>query len=375
MFDVMNRTGQIDDLLAEICKELQLSPTQHSLAEQRYKAIGKWLADAPFFRLANPQIYPQGSLRLGTTVKPQGRQEYDLDFVLEFALRRDQFLNPVELLNAVESRLRESDTYRPMVTRMNRCIRVTYANDFYLDILPAIPDPSMGGTCLLIPDREARAWKPSNPRGYADWFTSRAVIRKLAEMRNNVEPLPDHETADEKEALKLAVQLIKRNRDIVFKSDTAGPAPISIVLTTLAAHSYSGQSSVSESLTAIFSGIVSQLPAGSRLRVPNPQNPKEDFSEKWDQIATGYPTFVAWIKSFQRQWAEVHNKTGLHGVGAVLEQLFGETVAQSAIRKQAVRLQNSRLTGALGVGTLGLIAPRASAASTRPIRTNTFYGD
>ena len=374
MFDITSRTGQIDDLLAGICEELQLSPTQHDLAEQRYKAIGKWLADSTFFRLANPQIYPQGSLSLGTTVKPQGRQEYDLDLVLEFALRREQLQNPVDLLNAVESRLKENDTYRPMVSRKNRCLRVTYANDFYLDILPAIPDPSLGGTCLLVPDREARVWKASNPRGYSSWFKSRAVIRKLAEVLNNVEPLPDHETADEKEALKLAVQLIKRNRDIIFKSEAAGPAPISIVLTTLAAQSYGGQRSVSESLTAIFAGIVSQLPAAGRLRVMNPQNPKEDFSEKWDQDVAGYPAFVAWLKSFQRQWAEAHNKTGLHSVGAILEQLFGEAVAQSAIKKQAVRLQNSRVRGALGVGGLSTLSSVATAAP-RIIRSNTFYGD
>ncbi|MFA6030735.1 MAG: nucleotidyltransferase [Elusimicrobiota bacterium] len=374
MFDFTSRAGQTDELLAGICEELQLSPTQHTLAEQRYRAIGKWLADSTFFRLANPQIYPQGSLSLGTTVKPLGCEEYDLDLVLEFALKREQFQNPVDLLNAVESRLRENDTYRPMVSRKNRCIRVTYANDFYLDILPAIPDPSLGGTCLLVPDREARTWKASNPRGYSAWFASRTALRKFAEMRNNIEPLPDHEAADEKEALKLVVQLIKRNRDIVFKSETAGPAPISIVLTTLAAHFYSGHNSISESLTSIFADIVSQLPISGRLRVMNPQNPKEDFSEKWDQDAVGYPAFVAWLKSFQRQWSELHNKTGVHEVGVVLNQLFGETVAQNALKKQAVRIQNSRSKGALRVGGLGTLSSVASAAP-RSISPNTFYGD
>jgi len=374
MFDVTTRTGQIDDLLANICEELQLSPTQHSTAEKRYQAIGKWLSESALFRVARPQIYPQGSLGLGTTVKPQGRQEYDLDLVCEFALRREQFANPVHLLDAVELRMKESEMYKSMVSRKNRCIRVTYANDFHLDILPAIPDPSQGGTCLLIPDYEARAWKASNPRGYAAWFAERTAVRKFAEAAKRVDPLPDHQNAAEKEPLKLAVQLIKRQRDITFKSAADGVAPISIVLTTLAGHAYSGERSVNDSLNVIFSGIIAQLPPYGRLRVLNPKNLNEHLSERWDQVPEAYPAFSAWIKSFQRQWAEANNKTGIHGLTSLLEQLFGETVTQNAVKKQASRIQESRLYGALGVGAVGAITTAASAA-TRRIPRNDFYGD
>ena len=35
---------QIEDLLERICGKLQISPTQHQSAEQKYHAIGDWLA-------------------------------------------------------------------------------------------------------------------------------------------------------------------------------------------------------------------------------------------------------------------------------------------------------------------------------------------
>jgi len=82
MFFTESFNLQLDDLLDRIGKKLQISPTQHQLAEERYKSIGRWLeADGSLLAPFNPVIYSQGSLRIGTTVRPRGRQEYDLDLV------------------------------------------------------------------------------------------------------------------------------------------------------------------------------------------------------------------------------------------------------------------------------------------------------
>ena len=97
---------QLDDLLERICLKLQLSPTQHKLAEDRYMAIANWLeVEGSPLQALLPIIYPQGSLRIGTTVKPWARQEYDLDFVCELQADWRQTLNPLALLDVVEGRL------------------------------------------------------------------------------------------------------------------------------------------------------------------------------------------------------------------------------------------------------------------------------
>ncbi|CAN5651536.1 hypothetical protein BH20ACI3_BH20ACI3_28170 [soil metagenome] len=105
-----------------------------------------------------------------------------------------------------------------------------------MDILPACPDPEAGGTCILVPDREARSWKASNPKGHAAWFEAQAQVTAHT-IKRYVEPVPTQEDADEKPPLKLATQLLKRRRDIMFLDDWDN-APISIVLTTLAAQHY-----------------------------------------------------------------------------------------------------------------------------------------
>src|SRR3712207_3431678 len=109
-------TTQLDDLLNRIGIKLQLSPTAHDLAAERYKAIAAWLrADGSPLAEYELEIYPQGSLRIGTTVKLRGRKEFDLDFVCEFQVDPSVFPDPIKLLDIIEARLLMHGTYRYMV--------------------------------------------------------------------------------------------------------------------------------------------------------------------------------------------------------------------------------------------------------------------
>ncbi len=257
--------SQLDDLLNRIGVKLQISATAYGQAEDRYNAIGDWLrAKGSPLAQYDPEIYRQGSLRIGTTVKPKGRNEYDLDLVCEFQMDKELFPEPVKLLDIVWDRLYSNEMYRPMIERMNRCLRVNYANQFHLDILPACPNPEAGLHCVVVPDCDADDWKDSNPKGYALWFESEAQRARAEFKRKNAEPLPEQQAFEELEPLKRAVQLMKRHRDVVFEK-TPKLAPISIVLTTLAAQHYQGQASVNEALRGILDGIIASIPSYGRL--------------------------------------------------------------------------------------------------------------
>jgi hypothetical protein len=287
---------QLDDLLDRIGKNLQIRPTQHQLAEERYKTIGSWLeASGSLLAPFKPVIYPQGSLRIGTTVRPRGRQEYDLDLVCQFLIDWCRISNPVTLLDAVEQRLRQHDTYKHMLERKNRCIRIKYANEFHLDILPACPDITCCSTCVVVPDRDTKEWRASNPKGYAAWFEARQNLVK-ALITERVEPLPIHEPFEIKATLQRVVQLLKRWRDIAYAKNP-DLAPVSIVLTTLAAQHYNGDQSVNAALMNVLDGIVASFSANGngRLVVLNPTNSKEDLSERWDEVPDAYKAFASGI--------------------------------------------------------------------------------
>jgi hypothetical protein len=360
----------LDRLLFEICEELQLSPHRHGQADDRYHAVSEVLeADGSPLSPFRPRIYPQGSMRLGTTVRPISGP-HDLDFVCELSLSHQQ-VEPIKLLQALYGHLKQHGVYREMVSLKNRCVRITYANEFYMDLLPACEDHSAGGTCIQVPDRDTRAWKPSDPIGYARWFLRKSVLSMRKMAADSAEPLPAHQTVADKAPLQLTVQLLKRWRDIHYANDPCS-APISIVLTTLAADNYNGESSVSEAISSVLHGMLEAVrraeASGSRLKVFNPSHILEDLSERWEDDKEAYRGFKTGIQQFSRRWDALLAVGG--NQNAELERLFGEPV-KTVLEKRAERLHESRFDKKLSIGTSGLLSSSAGAMRIPP---NTFHG-
>jgi hypothetical protein len=365
---------ELDDLLHRICNKLQITETQYGMAESRYKAVGKHLSrDDGMFVLLGPSIYPQGSFRIGTTVKPLKEQEYDLDIVYELDLAWAK-LNPEDVLKALERDLRTNPTYASIIERKNRCVRLNYANEFHMDILPACPNGTYekDGN-VKVPDRAAQEWKDSNPKGFAEWFNGRTEMLREFAAKADMQPLPPPESAERKLPLKRAVQLMKRHRDVAFKDNT-DQAPISIVISTLAGWHYQGELSVAGALERILERIVEGLPpAGQRLIVLNPTNTQEDLSERWDDDPAAYKAFVTWTQHFQELWSSIERATDKVKIADILSVMFGEEVTNQSFREQAEFVETARQQKLLGVSRgSGLIS--IGTPSNIPIPRNTFYG-
>jgi len=106
---------------------------------------------------------------LGTTGRPKGRVEYDVDLVCELQRLLLLIANPSCGLRLGQSAIQESEIYRRLTERKNRCVRLNYVVSFHLDILPACPDRLSGGTCIVVPTARHEAGKPATPLGYAAW--------------------------------------------------------------------------------------------------------------------------------------------------------------------------------------------------------------
>ncbi|MFC8563906.1 nucleotidyltransferase domain-containing protein [Peribacillus frigoritolerans] len=371
-------SNQLDDLLQRVGHKLQISKTQRELAEQRYNSVGTWLSDdQEFFKGKDVDIYPQGSLSISTTVKPQQQHEYDLDLVCEIK-ENWQGKDPIKLLDSIERRLKEHDIYKKMVERKNRCVRLNYANEFHMDILPAHPTDNGNNTNVKVPDRKAEDWKDSNPKGYAVWFNERSeqywngLLEKKATV--SIQPLPIDDDPNRKPPLKRAVQLIKRYRDIYFEDDPDS-APISIVLTTLAGKYYDGQVSVNDAIDVILEKILVNIPREGRLIVLNPISKNEDLSERWDGKPELYNSFVGFIRDFKQHWYELNKIQGIDEVAKELKVMFGENIINVSLKEQAELMEKARNKQALGVvGSSGLLVAAAKEPAIS-LRKNTFYGE
>ena len=365
----------VDELLTLICHHLQITDSQQTQAETRYQALGRVLETprSPLFG-HKPGLYPQGSLKLGTTVKPLGREEFDLDLVCELETDARRFPHPPQLITSIATYLNSLPAYVGRVRTKNRCVRIVYADQFHLDLLPACQDPSNGGTHLLVPDRNSQNWKPSNPKGYARWFESRcAHVPRLLEGKS--EPIPPKEPVVSKPTLKLVTQLLKRWRDRKYE-ERKNVAPISVVLTTLAGLHFNGQDSVSAALMEILDKIVGELPASNfRLVVLNPVNQDEDLSEKWDENPEAYRVFAKGITELRDQVHAIVEPQSLDLLCKKLSNVFGEDVSKTAITRFGRDLEQSRNTGSLYVQPhSGILSKLTTAGAATALRPHTFYG-
>ncbi|PWC93023.1 nucleotidyltransferase [Azospirillum sp. TSO5] len=381
------KKAHIVGVLEHICQALELTESQQRLAQERYEAVGNWLASSSDPLLRGLTIYPQGSVPLGTTVKPLARQEHDVDLVgWNGAL--PVTTQPSALKKAIGDRLRQSGHYKDILEEKPRCWRINYANEFHLDITPSISNPSCGAGGELVPDKPLKCWKPSNPKGYRAWFEKKAsmeptyrVMKSLGsgDMRANVEPFPTQ--APLKGVLRRTIQLAKRHRDVHFAKTDPSLAPISIIITTLAAKSYAYcvSSFVFDTELDLVESIIRFMPlfvdhghlnGKPQWYVWNETTQGENFAEKWNREPKLAGAFRAWQARALSDIQEMIGLAGLDTLNKSLAASFGEAPVAKAMGSLTSAVSEVRSAGGLTIRpTVGLAAGAGTV-----VRTNTFFG-
>ena len=340
---------QREDLLTRIAVSLELDETRKQRMDSAYNAVYDILKkDEVFFSKVDFLVYPQGSKAIGTTVKPRGKEEFDLDITVEI---RDPYYNYTssEIYNHLIRVLSSSDVYKEKLVKKNRCARINYVGDFHMDILPGCIVIN-GDSKIMVPDRELSSWSSSNPKGYSNWFTQKAetvvdsylnkafrTFSALNEAKAEQEELPDDDVYS-KEPLKRAVQLTKRYRDIYFEKNPKHKTS-SIVLTTIFGELYEGESSIYQTIDSILYKIVQRYSdyqhlyeskgVYKRIKVLNPVNSDEDFTEKWDKEKEYYTQFIGCAKSYKEKWEKLKN-----GDFGIAEELFGSDRIKGILTEQ-----------------------------------------
>jgi hypothetical protein len=149
-------------------------------ATARYESVAAWLgdADSPLAKYV-PELYPQGSFRLGTPIRPLGpNDEFDIDVVCRLRIPKESTTQE-ELKDLVGDRLKADAALKGMIEERRRCWQLHYPKRFHLDVLPSIPDADHPGTAILLTDTDLVRWQHSNPIGYANWFYERMRLQVL----------------------------------------------------------------------------------------------------------------------------------------------------------------------------------------------------
>lgn len=390
-----NIKDQYNENLSCISDALDISPSKYQQAVERYTSVGNWLKTGVYKGCSvEPLIYPQGSFRLGTVVRPladKKEADYDIDLVCELQIDKTS-TTPGAVKTMIGARLKENDIYRKMLDdEGRRCWTLQYTEQdsvgFHLDILPSVPEEKniilglnnsgismdLADKAIAITDgntnRTVYGWSPSNPEGYARWFDQRKSLmfehivfaekRKIFESNskvfNKISAVPD---ALVKTPLQRAIQILKRHRDMFFSDRDWNTKPISMIITTISAILYNNESDVYSTLKNIIekldahAGLVStgytlnENLAPLRLiwrdeqgiwHISNPVNPMENFADKWHEDDNQKArAFFMWVSQVRKDLIDILNIADSSQIVRALSRSIGESIVRKAMPQDFV---------------------------------------
>ncbi|MCF7847692.1 MAG: nucleotidyltransferase [Kiritimatiellales bacterium] len=404
MSNIDERKKQANNLLAILSDELDISGAKYQEAKERYNRLGDWLSRPESkVRSFSPEIYVQGSFLLGTVIKPSSEDgEYDIDSVCKVELTTAQCTQE-QLKHLIGKEVKlyaKAQCMKKPVDEGKRCWTLNYADEsrFHMDVLPAIPNAEVfreflkqGGVtsgwtddAIAITDNthpkykiQDHDWPVSNPKGYAAWFREQMKVAStrnfsgsalLTEKYASVEAVP---TPELKTPLQRVIQLMKRHRDIRF--DDSEDKPISIIITTLAAHAYNNEADVVEALVNVVDNMLDHIrDRNGEKWVANPVNPLENFADKWVTHPRRKKNFYAWHEDLRKHiHAMIAEETGLHNFSESLEKIAGKQTSNVVMTKYGNAMRAAREDGSLkaskGAAMLGATIGAA-------VKRHSFYG-
>ena len=377
----MESKQNIDKMLRKIGKEIEISKTEHEKAVKSYNAVGTFIDNnIPQYDI---KVVPQGSFRLGTVIKPiTDEDEYDVDLV---AIIDHKFLSAKELKNIVGDVLKSSDRYSEKLVEGKRCWTIEYSESskYHMDILPTMMSDTYSTNKELTmthkeDEKSDYEFRQTNPEAYYDWFVERMEeerkrLKEEYAIRNKLEivDVPEYEI---KTTLQVAIQILKRYRDIKFK-ETPDIKPISIILTTLMAKVYTGKESVYELIEKFSKEYMMHIEKdeNGNIIIRNPVNENENFADKWPKYPERRKAFFKFMTELEEDL--VTNRILLEGnireQADFYKKLFGENMVNRAYENIANETRSEREKANIYIKENGNITSQKTNIN---VRNHNFYG-
>lgn len=359
-------------VIDNIVELLELPDSAYDKARKRYEDLGKWFdRDESAVSGNNPHIFPQGSFRLGTAIRPLDEsEEYDLDLAckLREGISKDSHTQETlkKLIGIELEAYRKARGIKSELEPKHRCWRLEYQDDlsFHIDIVPCIPadekrrkailesirksglgkyvaEPASQTTISITDDRHegykqiCDDWNISNPEGYAKWFEYRMNPQQTRILLEKAQ-VDDVPLFKKKTPLQRVIQILKRHRDN-WSKDNPDLKPISIIITTLAARAYNGETDIVAALSNVLEkmgGLVNPV----RPRVPNPVVPEEDFADRWYRQDCLHlrleEHFNTWLLQAKTDFQHITSTTDTEFLREQIEEKFSLQVNEFDLKKQ-----------------------------------------
>lgn len=394
----------LDRILAEIAFSVQLPPSLHAKACQRYKAVREYLEGTTAFQDQIEHFYAQGSMAIDATISTRGTDdEYDIDIVAQLG-GRYRHVTPLAILQALAAALRDYPVQK--VVQQTRCVTLFYADDMHLDVTPALRDYGAADRQSAITHAKGPmpssddCMVPMNAYGHAEWYRARTPNeervfeafkdRWFGDYRTSiradaeVDEVPDQTQFVVKNMATVALQLVKRYRNVRY-ANHSGRIPPSVMLSYFAGVAALPNMKLSDMLVRICRWIIGEIERATinrqKLHVVNPSYSADVFTDRWpenldqqNQFARYLHDLVAGIERAKR------GELDPVSLRDWLREMFGDRVVTRAADRMADATGAAIVAGSQVYSKKGSILLPAAATivtSAAPVaaKPHTFFGD
>lgn len=161
-------------------------------------------------------IIPQGSYAHRTIINPvDDNDEFDADVLLE--LEENSEWSAKDYVEELYKVFRSNGAYRDMVSRHARCVKVDYANEFHIDVVPYVKRHGE----YYITNRDDNAFELTNPEGFNEWLDeqNRITDGRLIKVLRLFKYLRDHKSTFSAKSVLLTILLGGRVNSAALLSD------------------------------------------------------------------------------------------------------------------------------------------------------------
>lgn len=367
---------EINKMYNAIADELNISDSIFESANRSYHALGLYLSNN--IKDYKIEIFPQGSMNLGTLIKPiNDKDDYDLDAVCKVNY---DFESPGELKNLIGDTLKKSDMYSKLLDpeEGKRCWTLKYADSaqFHMDILPSVPKNDEKNKSIKITHKEGDLYKfiTSNPEDYADWFKKLQEREYRVLLEKYSADVADLNKFNKRTILQKTIQILKRHRDIKYANISEAERenkPISIIITTLVGKMYTGNETILDLIEKFVCNFDNHITIDSMgcYVIENPINSEENFADKWNIYPERKTAFYKWVEELK--YDLITNNfmlfDDLIDKSKALQKVFGDNLVKSVFEKQTLS-NNKKYIKNNDVATL------INEETNIPVKGHTFYG-
>lgn len=290
--------------------------------ESRVSTITNFLKGSDSLKASFITAIPQGSYAHRTIIKPTVKKAvFDADVVVY--LKPIKGWEPKDYIQKIYELFNNSSLYRGKASRQTRCVKLNYAGEFHIDVVPCIRKGGLLGQQDFVCNKLTNQLESCSSVEYSDWVKGNNKV-----VANN--------------------NLIKSIRLFKYLRDHKQTFSVkSILLTTILVSQvtswdkYLGTDDFKD-LPTTFKNLFNRLNEwldenDSMPIVNNPVDGEENFNRHWDE--NKYQNFKSQVKKYNAWANDAYGEMDKAKSITKWQKIFGDKFAKSAPIKKEVTKQ------------------------------------